>query len=129
MKRLLPLLILAGLICASAFVAAQAVMAQENITKLAPEAFGTRQRPPALFAHDKHNEKAQIGECVVCHHGGKNGVIDRVASTEGTPCAECHRVKPADKTTGLTRAYHKQCIDCHRAKGKGPLACGQCHVR
>ncbi|MBA4358368.1 MAG: acidic cytochrome c3, partial [Desulfovibrio sp.] len=42
---------------------------------------------------------------------------------------DCHKVKPAGKATGLQRAYHKQCIDCHRTKGKGPLACGQCHVR
>ncbi len=118
-------LALAALILAIAGVA----LSQDSITKLAPEAFGKHQRPPAVFNHDKHNEKAKLEECVVCHHGGKNGVIDRVASTEGTPCADCHRVKPADKTTGLMRAYHKQCVDCHRTKGKGPLACGQCHVR
>lgn len=125
MKRLLPLLILAAMIIAAASTA----LCQENITKLAPEAFGVRQRPPALFAHDKHNEKAKLEECVACHHGGKDGKQDKSASTEGTPCADCHKVKPVGKTTGLQRAYHKQCIDCHRAKGKGPLACGQCHVR
>ncbi|MBU1229776.1 MAG: cytochrome c family protein [Proteobacteria bacterium] len=124
MRRILPLLILAAL----TLVAAQA-LAQESITKLAPEAFGKFQRPPALFAHDKHNEKAKLDECVVCHHGGADGKQDKSASTEGTPCADCHKVKPAGKATGLQRAYHKQCIDCHRAKGKGPLACGQCHKR
>jgi len=125
MRRTIPLLLLAALI----FVAAQVGMAQDSITKLGPEAFGKRSRPAAVFAHDKHNEKAKIDECVVCHHGGKDGQIDRSASTEGTACAECHKVKPAGKGTGLQRAYHKQCIDCHRVKGKGPLACGQCHVR
>lgn len=125
MKRILPLLTLAAL----AFLTVGTAEAQENITKLAPGAFGKLTRPAAVFAHDKHNEKAKLAECVACHHGGKDGKLDRTASSEGTPCADCHKVKPADKTTGLQRAYHKQCIDCHRAKGKGPLACGQCHKR
>ncbi|MDQ7834636.1 MAG: cytochrome c3 family protein [Humidesulfovibrio sp.] len=129
MKRTLPLLILAALTIVSALATVQAVMAQDAITKLAPEAFGTLTRPPAVFVHDKHNEKAKLEECVVCHHGGSDGKIDKSASTEGTPCVECHKVKPAGKATNLKRAYHKQCIDCHRAKGKGPLACGQCHKR
>jgi cytochrome c553 len=125
MKRTLPLLILAVLV----FVAAQVVVAQESMAKLAPEAFGKLTRPAAVFIHDKHNEKAKLEECVVCHHGGADGKQDKSASTEGTPCAECHKVKPAGKATSLKLAYHKQCIDCHRAKGKGPLACGQCHKR
>ena len=125
MKRTLPILILAVLV----FVAAQVVVAQESMTKLAPEAFGTLTRPAAVFNHDKHNEKAKLEECVACHHGGADGKQDKSASTEGTPCAECHKMKPAGKATGLQRAYHKQCIDCHRAKGKGPVACGQCHKR
>ena len=129
MKRILPLLILAALVCTSALLAVQTVMAQDTITKLAPEAFGKLTRPAAVFIHDKHNEKAKLEECVVCHHGGADGKQDKSASTEGTPCAECHKVKPAGKATSLQRAYHKQCIDCHRAKGKGPLACGQCHKR
>jgi len=129
MKRILPLLILAALVCTSALLAVQTVMAQDAITKLAPEAFGKLTRPAAVFNHDKHNEKAKLEDCVVCHHGGTDGKQDKSASTEGTPCAECHKVKPAGKATSLQRAYHKQCIDCHRAKGKGPLACGQCHKR
>jgi hypothetical protein len=127
MKRSLPLLLAATL--AFGLALAQLALAQEDIKTLAPAAFKSRQRPPAVFVHDKHNEKAQIAECVVCHHGGKGGKIDKSASTEGTPCSECHQVAPKDKTTGLMKAYHKQCIECHRAKGKGPVACGQCHKR
>jgi len=127
MKRSLPLLLAAAL--AFGLALAQLALAQEDIKTLAPAAFKNRQRPPAVFVHDKHNEKAQITECVVCHHGGKDGKIDKSASTEGTPCSECHQVEPKGKATGLMKAYHKQCIECHRAKGKGPVACGQCHKR
>ncbi|MDR3641035.1 MAG: cytochrome c3 family protein [Humidesulfovibrio sp.] len=125
MKRTLPLLLSAALILAFA----QAAMSQQDIKNLAPEAFGKLTRPAAQFNHEQHNEKAGLTDCVVCHHGGKDGKIDKTASTEGTPCAECHKVKPEDKSTGLMNAYHKQCISCHKAKGKGPVACGQCHKR
>jgi hypothetical protein len=125
MNRKLSILLAVALVLAFA----QAALSQEDMKTLAPAAFKTRQRPPAVFVHDKHNEKAQISDCVVCHHGGKDGKIDKSASTEGTPCSECHQVAPKDKTTGLMKAYHKQCIGCHRAKNKGPVACGQCHKR
>jgi len=74
-------------------------------------------------------KKAQLTDCVVCHHGGADGKQDKTASTEGTPCADCHKLKTVGKGTSLTNAYHKQCIGCHQAKGKGPIACGQCHKR
>lgn len=125
MKRTLPLLLTAALVLACV----QAGLAQQDIKTLSPPAFGKLTRPAAQFKHDQHNEKAKLEDCVVCHHGGKDGKQDKSASTEGTPCADCHKVKAEAKATGLTRAYHKQCIDCHKAKGKGPVACGQCHKR
>jgi hypothetical protein len=27
------------------------------------------------------------------------------------------------------KAFHIHCKSCHREKKKGPLMCGQCHVR
>jgi len=125
MNRTLPLLLTVALVLAFA----QLGIAQQDMKTLAPAALGKLTRPAAQFNHDQHNEKAKLDECVVCHHGGKDGKQDKSASTEGTPCADCHKVKAQGKATSLTRAYHKQCIDCHKAKGKGPLACGQCHKR
>ena len=29
--------------------------------------------------------------------------------------------------TPLMRAYHKNCIECHKAQNKGPTTCGACH--
>jgi hypothetical protein len=125
MKRTLPLLLTAALI----LVFAQAGLAQDDMKTLAPKDFGKLTRPAAQFAHNQHNEKAKIDDCVVCHHGAKDGKIDKTASTEGTPCSDCHKVQAQGKGTSLMRAYHQQCINCHKAKGKGPLACGQCHKR
>ncbi|MES0385964.1 MAG: PriCT-2 domain-containing protein, partial [Hyphomicrobium sp.] len=61
---------MAVLCCMLAFMPAYS---QEDITTLADEAFGDKQRPPAVFAHEQHNEKAEIEECNVCHHVYKNG--------------------------------------------------------
>lgn len=125
MNRSLALILTAALLLACT----QAALAQQDMKNLAPAAFGKLTRPPAVFVHDAHNEKAGLSDCVVCHHGAKDGKQDKTASTEGTPCAECHLVKAPKGKTDLTHAYHKQCIGCHKAKGKGPVACGQCHKR
>jgi hypothetical protein len=29
----------------------------------------------------------------------------------------------------LMKAYHMNCKGCHLEKGKGPILCGECHVR
>lgn len=124
MKRYLPILTVAVIL---AF--AQLASSQEDMTVIASDAFEKLTRPPAAFVHDQHNEKAGVEDCVICHHGGSDGVQDTSSSTEGTACADCHAVQPEKGATGLTKAYHQQCIRCHEQSGKGPLACGQCHVR
>jgi len=107
----------------------QQAFSQEDMKVLAPEAFGKLTRPAAVFMHDQHNEKAALDDCVTCHHGGSDGKQDKSVSTEGTACADCHEIKAPKGRTDLNHAYHKQCISCHEAKGKGPVACGQCHKR
>ena len=94
---------------------------------LAPEALKPLTRPPAAFDHDPHNEQAGLEDCLICHHGGENGVQDPEDNTAGIPCAECHPVK-TDSGTPLMRAYHRQCLDCHEKEKKGPLTCGGCHT-
>lgn len=124
MKRCLPILTVAVILAFS-----QLASSQEDMTVIAPDAFGELTRPAATFAHDQHNEKAGVEDCVLCHHGGSDGVQDTESSTEGTPCADCHAAQADKGATSLNRAYHRQCIGCHEQSGKGPLACGQCHVR
>jgi len=124
MKPFLPILAIAAVL-----VCTQFAFSQEDMKTLSPDAFGKLTRPAATFIHDQHNEKAGIEDCGACHHGGEGGVKDPGQTTEGTPCADCHAVKAPKGTTSLNKAYHKQCIGCHQDNGKGPLACGQCHVR
>ena len=101
---------------------------QDDMVIISNEVFPSPQRPACVFKHDEHNEKAGIEDCSACHHVYEDGKLVQDDSSEGTPCAECHKVN-AKTGTPLMLAYHMQCIDCHTQKGKGPVACGQCHVK
>jgi hypothetical protein len=109
-----------------------AAVSQEDMKIIKSEAFKSHTRPPAVFVHDAHNEKAKIDkteDCGLCHHGkDKSGKLDKKVTSEGTPCAECHAVD-ASEGTPLKRAYHQQCIHCHVEKKLGPTYCGGCHKR
>jgi cytochrome c553 len=107
---------------------ASLAMSQADMKTVPAEAFAQRSRPAAVFVHDAHNEKAAIETCGVCHHGKDDkGRKDVEATSEGTPCAECHAVD-AKSGTPLMRAYHRQCINCHLEKKQGPTYCGGCHT-
>ncbi|GAB6888150.1 cytochrome c3 family protein [Desulfothermus okinawensis JCM 13304] len=104
--------------------------AQEDMKFIKSPAFKSHQRPPAIFEHDKHNEKAEIYDCSVCHHVYENGKLVEGGMSVGQPCSDCHKLKKTkENRIPLMDAYHKQCITCHQKRKKGPLACGECHVK
>lgn len=98
-------------------------------TVLKVEAFGTLERPISAFDHDTHNEKAAIEDCAACHHVYKDGKLVEGESSEDQACSECHTLKAQGAQPGLRMAYHRQCKECHVEKKKGPVACGECHVK
>ena len=98
-------------------------------TVLKVEAFGTLERPVSVFDHDTHNEKAEIEDCAACHHVYKDGKLVEGESSEDQACSECHTLKAQGSQPGLRMAYHRQCKECHVEKKKGPVACGECHVK
>jgi len=110
-------------------VAAAPVFSQQDMKNVPTDGFATTVRPAAIFDHEAHNAKAKIDDCGACHHGQKDGKMDRSVTTEGQPCADCHPAAGAKGKTPLMRAYHRQCGSCHEKSGKGPVACGQCHRR
>lgn len=86
--------------------------------------FKDRKRAVVTFDHDAH---ADLYDCATCHHGEKDGVIDREEYDVEQPCADCHAVNAPSGRTPLMRAFHQQCIDCHRDLNQGPTTCGGCH--
>lgn len=106
-----------------------AAVAQEDMREVRSGAFTTHTRPAAVFMHDTHNEKAGLDDCAECHHGkDAQGRRDREDVSAGTPCSECHAMDAGGKETPLRRAYHQQCIGCHKGRNAGPTHCGGCHV-
>lgn len=102
---------------------------QEDMVNIENEVFGSPKRPSAIFRHDEHNELAQIEECNECHHIYENGKRLEDESSEDQRCADCHDLKDNGNIPGLMKAFHTNCKSCHREKKKGPIMCGQCHVR
>ena len=75
-------------------------------------------------------------KCSTCHHTQENLTVE---TGEAETCRSCH-FKPEDGgILGCTdartpnNAYHKQCIDCHKAVKKenesivAPTSCKACH--
>jgi hypothetical protein len=102
---------------------------QEDMEVVDDVGFSTRQRPPAVFRHDEHNEKAEIEDCNECHHVYEDGEKLEDESSEDQSCSDCHEEKDSGNTPGLRKAFHTNCKGCHLEKKKGPIMCGTCHVR
>ncbi|MBT8365862.1 MAG: cytochrome c family protein [Deltaproteobacteria bacterium] len=105
------------------------VLSQEDMEVVEDDGFQKRQRPPAVFKHDDHNETAEIEECNECHHIYEDGEKLEDESSEDQPCSDCHSENSPDNRPGLKKAFHLNCKGCHQTKKKGPIMCGQCHIR
>ena len=126
MKKRLLLFLMVPAICIFLILPA---LSQEEMAVVKDDGFQKRQRPPAVFKHDYHNETAELEECNECHHIYENGEKQEDESSEDQLCSECHTEKSSDHQPGLKKAFHLNCKGCHQAKKKGPIMCGQCHVR
>ncbi|WP_462324488.1 acidic tetraheme cytochrome c3 TmcA [Desulfoplanes sp.] len=111
------------------FVVPSVSTAQEDMVLIRSDDFEKHQRPAVFFAHDMHNEKAEIEDCSVCHHVYEDGELLEGETSEDDPCSSCHPARPDSGELGLMRAFHKRCITCHDETGRGPMTCGACHVK
>ena len=102
---------------------------QEDMEIIDDGGFTEKRRPAAVFRHDQHNELAEIEECNECHHVYENGNKLEDESSEDQSCSDCHDENSSGKQPGLRKAFHKNCKGCHLENKKGPVMCGQCHVR
>ncbi|MFH1983394.1 MAG: acidic tetraheme cytochrome c3 TmcA [Pseudomonadota bacterium] len=112
-----------------AFCFSLPALSQEDVKTVQDPAFTRHNRPPAVFLHDDHNEKAGIEECGACHHIYKDGVKLADETSEDQKCSDCHLPAGAKDTMPLVGTYHNRCKNCHMAQKKGPVMCGECHRR
>jgi hypothetical protein len=94
---------------------------------------------PVAFNHANHTKPTYAASCQSCHHTNTD------TKTEGAiRCVACHRESGYEKNPAaedgteldVKNAYHgvnegdnsPGCITCHRARGKGPTGCAECHM-
>lgn len=101
------------------------------------------------FDHDTH---VGVASCATCHHHttgtpteDKNcvGCHKNSKATGEVACSSCHTDNPGvpenlktvtstvfhtTDRTGLKRAYHLNCVECHKNMG-APVGCEDCHQK
>lgn len=96
-----------------------------------PEVAAEPDRAAAIFPHDAHMESVE--SCMACHHRYENGenVLqeDELDGGDAMRCRTCHT---DGASIDARKAFHRQCIACHRSMEKqnaatGPRTCGTCH--
>lgn len=106
-----------------------AVKAQDEMESVDNRVFRNPQRTPSIFRHDEHNEAAEIENCSECHHVYEAGQKVEDESSEDQRCADCHESRATGDRPSLLGAFHGNCKGCHLEKAKGPILCGECHVK
>ena len=117
-----------AMVLASVFILASAD-SQEDMVNVDSSAFENPQRELSIFRHDEHNETAEIEECNECHHIYEDGKKVEDESSEDQMCSDCHELKSSNGRPSLRKAFHGNCMGCHRKGVKGPVMCGECHVK
>ena len=107
---------------------------EEEILLDNPDTYVEKQRPAVVFPHELHMGEY---ECLACHHDyGEDGenVLDEDLLEEGNEeiyCSSCH---DASTEVNLRKAFHQQCMGCHRdlrraGDAAAPELCGECHIK
>jgi len=126
MKKSAVVILASVLICAVVFVSAHS---QEDMAFVDNSVFTNPERTASVFKHDEHNEMAAIEECNECHHLYEDGQLVEDESSEDQSCSECHSIEATDDQPALMKAFHLNCKGCHVKEKKGPVMCGECHVK
>jgi len=126
MKRSAAVILASVLICVVVFVSAHS---QEDMAFVDNSVFPNPERTASIFKHDEHNETAGIEECNECHHLYEDGQVLEDESSEDQSCSECHSIEASGDQPGLMKAFHLNCKGCHVKEKKGPVMCGECHVK
>lgn len=114
---------------------------QNNLVIAKTDVFGTLERPQVIFNHQKHVEaikkegKKEWETCSICHRIEKSKIIKegKIIETEGFTF-EFPKKKVKLEKEALKKAYHDECIGCHKERLKekkksGPITCGDCHIK
>jgi len=103
-------------------------MPDQDLVINSADVFKEKKKAPVTFSHTKHKAL----KCVDCHHEYKDGKNAWQEGQEVKKCGACHKMEAQDKIVKLEKAFHDQCMNCHKKfkaekKNTGPTACAKCH--
>jgi hypothetical protein len=127
MKNPILIIVLAAVFAAG--LTAFSGQAGQYLERLDTWAFESPRRPGSVFTHDDHMMFLD-DDCSICHHVYENGEKVPGESSEDYYCVDCHSLKPSpENAMPLEAAFHNLCRNCHFDRGKGPVLCGECHIK
>ena len=148
-KRLITLLLAAGIAVIFVATALQAGTEVKDTLTLETDGYKKRKKAPPKFnfvefTHAKHAVDYKIS-CGDCHHDKEGKALDIKAGDDVQGCGECHNKFEKDKKNKKDimvheNAMHENCIGCHKdvnkkagdpkgMKGAAPASCGKCHTK
>ena len=98
-------------------------------------------RGPVSFDHKAHEVRVNPdprapyqskagAACAGCHHTQNSFGVPQLSKCGACHRAEGNKVNPRNREFDevfAERAFHDNCIACHRASTKGPTTCNGCH--
>ena len=99
-------------------VGATGVFAQDKGPASLTIDYDGKKKKVANFTHAEHQKHMKCNEC---HHKAAEGATPKA-------CHSCHHKKKGD-APAIKKAYHDNCIGCHKKEKKGPKKCNDCHKR
>ena len=101
---------------------------QDSMELKFPDVFTHPKRGPVTFSHQAHHQDYGV-KCQQCHHMYEDGKNEWKPGDEVNTCADCH-TEPYKNIGGmpsLHQAFHRNCLNCHKATDDAPKACDECH--
>jgi len=120
-----------------AFLSAAVVESPDEVI-IDNEGWPTDTYEPVTLTHNKHVTEYNV-QCKDCHHVYEDGKNVWEPGQPVQKCIECHNVlklgkelreaSDEEKKLSMHKAYHDNCVGCHRTEKKGPVKCLECHAK
>ena len=114
--------------CTLAYAAVK--MPEKDLVIDTKDVYTKKKKTPVVFSHIKH----KAFKCDQCHHEYKDGKNVWKEGQEVKKGGACHKLKKDGKVSKLEKAFHNQCVKCHKKlkkekKKTGPTSCTKCHPK
>ena len=86
-------------------------------------------KPKSSTAADTALPLPTVADTITLKASQGDVTLSHLAHARRYPCASCHGEAAPGKFDLTKESAHSLCRDCHKARGAGPTACGDCHKK